>query len=126
MECATGADSFPAAGGSRMKKILGIGLCTVALPALAAAAEIHGTLSENGKPVEAGVALKLDCGGASATAATDKFGSYSLKTSGTGECTVSVDYKGASPSLKVTVYEKPSRYDLVLKQDGGKTTLARK
>jgi hypothetical protein len=109
-----------------MKRILGIGICALALPALAAAAEIHGTLSENGKPVGAGIALKLDCGGASATATTDQFGSYSLKTSSTGECTVSADYKGANPTLKVTVYEKPSRYDLVIRREGGKTTLARK
>ena len=40
-------------------------------------------------------------------------------------CKITVDYKG-SLSLPVTVYDKPSRYDLVVKTDGGKATLARK
>jgi hypothetical protein len=37
-----------------------------------------------------------------------------------------VDYKGSSPSLKVTLYEKPSRYDLVVAGEAGKLTLTRK
>ena len=94
--------------------------------AAASAAEIHGTVSEGGKPVPAGVALKLECGAESATAKTDDFGSYSLKIAGTGECRLSVDYQGASASLTVTVYEKPSRYDVAVKDEGGKLVLSRK
>jgi len=109
-----------------MRKIVEIGFLTLALSAAATAAEIHGTVSDNGKPVGQGVSLKLECGAASASATTDEFGSYSLKIPATGECALSVQYKGSNPSLKVTVYEKPSRYDLVVKQEGGKTTLARK
>lgn len=94
--------------------------------ALAGAAEIHGTVSEGGKPVPEGVAVRLDCGGTTASAKTDSFGSYSLKTAAGGECTVAVDYKGGSASTKVTVYEKPSKYDLELKQEGGKWSLERR
>jgi hypothetical protein len=90
------------------------------------AAEVHGTISENGKPLPQGVAVKLECpGGAAASAATDSFGGYSLKTAASGDCKITVDYKGGL-SLPVTVYDKPSRYDLVVKTDGGKAVLARK
>jgi hypothetical protein len=109
-----------------MKRALFLGICGLAAALSASAAEIHGTLSENGKPLPQGVALKLECGPASATAKTDEFGSYSLKIAATGECRLSVDYKGSSPSLKVTLYEKPGRYDLAVKDESGKLTLVRK
>lgn len=107
------------------KTILGV-LCALALASPAPAAEIHGTVSENGKPLPQGVSLRLDCGGASASAETDAYGSYSLKIAATGECRLSIDYKGSKPSLKVTVYEKPGRYDLVVSEKAGKVSLGRK
>ncbi|MEP6992935.1 MAG: hypothetical protein ABI968_00340 [Acidobacteriota bacterium] len=109
-----------------MKKTVMAFLVVSAAAALVSAAEIHGTISEGGKPLPQGVAVKLDCGGTSASAATDQFGGYSLKITATGDCKVSVDYKGANGSLPVTLYEKPSRYDLVVKSEGGKTSLVRK
>jgi len=109
-----------------MRKGLLVGLLWAGLAAAASAAEIHGTVSEGGKALPEGVAVKLDCSGTTAAAQTDQFGSYSVKIAATGECTVSLDYKKASPSLKVTVYEKPTRYDLVVKDEAGKLSLARK
>ena len=103
--------------------LLGVGLFAAAVGA--SAAEIHGTVSESGKPL-AQVALTLDCAGASASAKTDEFGSYSLKLAATGECRLSLAHKGGNPSLKVTVYDKPSRYDLVLSDEGGKPVVRRK
>jgi hypothetical protein len=82
-------------------------------------------LSEGGKPV-AGAVLNLDCGGVAATSKTDSFGSYSLKAGATGECRLSLDRGGSSLSLKVTLYEKPSRYDLEIASEGGKPVLRRK
>lgn len=108
-----------------MKTVMGIVILGL-VAATASAGEAFGTLSENGKPVAEGVSVKLDCGGATAAAATDSFGAFSVKTAAAGDCRLTVTYKGSSPSLKVTLYEKPSRYDLVLKQEGGKVTLARK
>ncbi len=108
-----------------MGKLTAAGLIGLLAAASAGAAEVHGTISENGKPLPKGVAVKLECAGASASGSTDEFGGYSVKTSAAGDCKLSVDYKGGS-SLPVTVYDKPSRYDLVVKTDGGKTTLARK
>jgi len=93
---------------------------------VAAAAEIHGTVSDGGKPVPQGVALKLECGSASAEAKTDDFGSYSLKITGSGECKLTVSYQGATGALPVSVYDKPSRYDLSVKKDAGKLVLTRK
>ena len=113
-----------------MRKLFFSGLLSVCLAGAAssaAAAEIHGTITENGKPVPKGVAVKLACGEgtAAASATTDEFGAYSVKTAAAGDCTLSLDYKGAAP-LKVVVYEKPSRYDFEVKTDAGKVTLARK
>jgi hypothetical protein len=109
-----------------MRKTFLIGVCWLGVALGVGAAEIHGTVSEGGKTLPEGVGLKLDCGGTSATAQTDQFGSYSLKVGATGECVLSIDYKKASPSVKVTVYEKPSRYDLVVKEEAGKLVLTRK
>ncbi len=109
-----------------MRKTFLIGVCWLSAALVTGAAEIHGTVSEGGKTLPEGVTLKLDCGGTSATAQTDQFGSYSLKVGATGECVISIDYKKASPSVKVTVYEKPSRYDLVVKEEAGKLVLTRK
>jgi hypothetical protein len=107
-------------------KRLATALALFALPLALSAAEIRGTVSEGGKPVAAGVPLKLDCGGTTASASTDEFGGYSLKIAAGGQCKLSIDYKGASASLSVAVFEKPSRYDLELRQEAGKLSLARK
>jgi hypothetical protein len=109
-------------------KIMAFALAAAASMSAASAyaAEIHGTVSEGGKPLPQGVALKLDCGGTTASASTDQFGGYSLKLAASGQCKVSIDYKGGSASLPVAVFEKPSRYDLEVKQDAGKLTLTRK
>ncbi len=110
-----------------MKKFRMLALLCLFPAAAAVGSEAFGTVSENGKPLPAGVALKLECeGGSAAAAVTDQFGSYSLKTPATGDCRLSLTHRGSSPSLKVTLYEKPSRYDLVLKDEAGKLTLARK
>lgn len=108
-----------------MKKLAAAAALLV-LPLALSAAEIHGTVSEGGKPLAQGVALKLDCGGTTASAATDQFGGYSLKIAATGQCKLSIDYKGSSAALSVAVFEKPSRYDLEVKQEAGKLALARK
>jgi hypothetical protein len=109
-----------------MRKALSIGVCCLALAGAAGAAEIHGTVSENGKTLPQGVPLKLDCSGTPASAQTDEFGSYSLKVAATGECMLTLEYKKSSPSIKITVYEKPSRFDFVVKEEAGKLSLTRK
>ncbi|HEY7863180.1 MAG TPA: carboxypeptidase-like regulatory domain-containing protein [Thermoanaerobaculia bacterium] len=109
-----------------MKYVFSAVLLLLAGASSAAAAEIFGTLSDGTKPLPAGVVVKLACGTATAEAKTDEFGSYSLRTSASGECQVTVEYKGASGSLPVAVYAKPTRYDLIAKEEAGKLTLSRK
>ena len=109
-----------------MKKLLPIAALCFAAASAAGAGEVFGTISESGKPLPAGATLKLECGDASAQGATDPFGSYSIRTASTGDCRLTLTYKGASPSVKVTLFEKPTRYDLVVKDEGGKVTLSRK
>src|SRR2546422_1681334 len=106
-----GRAGVPLGRRSGMREALFIGVCCLALAGAAGAAgaaEIHGTVSEDGKTLPQGVTLKLDCSGTSASAQTDQFGSYSLKIAATGECVLSLEYKKSNLSVKVTVYEKPS------------------
>ena len=109
-----------------MKRIVVAAVVSLLCAAASQGAEIFGTISEGEKPLPGGTAVKLDCGSAPVSGVTDKFGSYSLKSSSSGDCTLTLTYKGASASLKVTLYEKPSRYDLVVKQESGKLEIARK
>ena len=89
-------------------------------------AELFGTITENGKPLPQGSAVALACGDTAVSGVTDQFGSYSLKTAVSGDCRLTLTYKSSSPSIKVTLYEKPTRYDLVVRNEAGKLTLARK
>ncbi len=109
-----------------MMRRMGLAVLGLAVAAGLSAAEIHGTVSENDKPVAKGVALKLDCGGTTAAASTDEFGGYSLKIAASGQCKLSIDYKGGTASLGVAVFEKPSRYDLAVTEQAGKISLSRK
>ena len=109
-----------------MKRLLLSAGLLAAFGAAASAAEIHGTISEGVKPVAAGTAVRLDCSGTTASASTDAYGSYSVKIGATGACQLSLAWKGASPSLSVTVYDKPSRYDVIVADEGGKPVLRRK
>jgi hypothetical protein len=98
----------------------------LALAAVVSGAEIHGTITQNGKPLAQGTPVKLACGAVSASGETDEFGAYNLKIAATGECKLTVEAKGSSPSLPVSVYDKPSRYDLVLAEEAGKPVLRRR
>jgi len=82
------------------------------------------TLSAPTTGATAGLAIYQDRRAPSGV--TDQFGSYSLKSPAPGDCSLTLTYKGSSASLKVTLYEKPSRYDLVIKQEAGKLEIARK
>jgi len=109
-----------------MMRRMALAVLGLAVAAGLSAAEIHGTVSENDKPVARGVALKLDCAGTTAAASTDAFGGYSLKIAASGQCKLSIDYKGGTASLGVAVFEKPSRYDLAVTEQAGKISLSRK
>jgi len=107
-------------------KIFGAIVFLVFAAGFAAAGEIYGTVTEGDKPLAAGVSVRLACGSASAEAATDAYGAYSVKVGATGKCTLAIPSLPGSPSLAVNVYEKSARYDLAVTKAGGKATLSRK
>jgi hypothetical protein len=109
-----------------MRKALSLGVLAWLLAIAAGAAEVYGTVSEGGKTLPQGVPLKVDCSGTTASGQTDQYGSYSLKVAATGECTLSLEYKGSKPSAKVTLYDKPTKFDAIVKEESGKLVLTRK
>ena len=58
-------------------------------------------------------------------AATDKAGSFRLKTAGSGKCTLTVTYKKQSPSVDVVVFERPTKYRFIVEEAAGKLVLKR-
>jgi hypothetical protein len=107
-------------------KTVGMFFFALILATAARAGEIYGTVSEGGKPVAAGLSLRLACGTVSADARTDAYGAYSLKSAATGKCALSAPSVAGAPALAVTVYEKSARYDLVIARAPGKSTLTRR
>jgi hypothetical protein len=98
----------------------------VLVPAIAAAGEIYGRISEGGKPVGEGVSVELRCGGTAYPArATDKSGTYHLTAEKEGKCTLTVHYKGQSPSIEVVSFEDAVQVDLTIEAKDGKLALRR-
>jgi len=95
-----------------------------AVPAVAA--EVYGTVSEGGRPVGEGVTLAIACGGKSATASTDKTGSYHLDAPATGKCGLTITLKGESATLEVAAYEEGAQVDVVLERKDGRLSARRK
>jgi hypothetical protein len=96
------------------------------LPVSAYAAQIFGSLKENGRPVPAGVKFEVFCGGKSyASGQTDGYGAYSINTA-RGKCTFQVYYKGDAPYVDVYSYDNAVRYDFDLVSQNGKYILWRK
>ena len=70
-------------------------------------------------------AIEMKCGTEVIKARTDSTGSYRLSARANGKCTISVTHEGQTPSVDVVVFEKPSRYRLVLEKKGDTWTLRR-
>jgi len=70
-------------------------------------------------------AVELKCGDEVVKGKTDASGSYRLTAKGTGKCAISVAHDGQTPSVDVVVFEKASRYRLVLEKKGETWTLKR-
>jgi hypothetical protein len=101
----------------------------LALPTAASAGRIFGDLSLGGKPVPAGVKIRVTRPGASAvadTTTTDKVGSYKLMVKEEGKATLTVLWEGKPVEFAVFSNKEAMRYDLVLEKKEGKFTLRRK
>jgi len=99
------------------------------VPAGAHAGRIFGDISLGGKPVAAGVKVKVTRPGSSAVAdstVTDKFGSYKLTVKEEGKAVLTVFYESKPLDLAVFSNKEASRYDLVVEKKDGKLTVRRK
>lgn len=115
-----------------------LALCATAGPA--AAGRLFGDIKLDGKPLPAGVPVKIALvapagapGGAAAPAlapsdstATDKFGSYKLTVKGEGKCVLTIVYEKRTVTLEVFSYKEATRYDLILERRDGAFALRRK
>ena len=102
-------------------------LALAATPAVAG--KIFGDISMDGKPVAAGIKVKVAKPGAAAvadTSATDKFGSYKLMVKEEGKTTLTVLYEKSALEIPVFSTKEPGRFDLVIEKKDGKLTLRRK
>ena len=107
-------------------RLLAFLLTSTMVPA-AWAGEMYGTITDGGKPVGEGVAVKARCGEASYPAVkTDKSGAYHLALKEKGKCRLTVRYKNQAPSIEVASYDEGVQVDLVLEAKGGAYALKRK
>ena len=100
-----------------------------AVPTGAHAGRIFGDISLGGKPVPAGVKVKVTRPGSTAvadTTVTDKFGSYKLMVKEEGKAVLTVLYDGKPLDLAVFSNKEAARYDLVVEKKDGKLTVRRK
>ena len=106
----------------------------------ASAGRIFGDIKLDGKPVPAGLPVKIALAPpASAPGATpkpapvvadstvtDKFGSYKLTVKEEGKCILTLVYEKQALTLEVFSYKDATRYDLILEKKDGKLSLRRK
>jgi hypothetical protein len=112
-------------------------LLTCALPFDAWAGRVFGDIKLAGKPLPAGVPVKIarvvpaEGKTAATTVAadstgTDEFGSYKLMVKEAGKCVLVIVYEKQTASLEVFSNKEATRYDLILEKKDGKLTLRRK
>jgi hypothetical protein len=94
--------------------------------ASATAGEIFGSISSGGKAVEESLKVDISIGEKTYSTVTDKFGAFRLVVKEKGKCTITVHYKGQTPSFKLVSYDKATRYDLILEKKDGQHSLRRK
>jgi hypothetical protein len=104
------------------------------------AGRLFGDITVNGKPVPAGlrlrIALVLPASTLGAERApvsvvadsttTDKYGSYKLTVKQEGRCILTLVYEKQTPTLEVFAYRDATRYDLIVDQKDGTLSLRRK
>ena len=125
-----------------MRRIVMVSLVLAACLAAsnASAGRIFGDIKLDGKPVPAGLTMKIALAppasvpgakpqpspAAVDTTLTDKFGSYKLTVKQEGKCVLTLVYEKQALMLEVFSYKDATRYDLVLDKKDGKLSLRRK
>ena len=100
----------------------------------ALAGRIFGDIKLDGKPLPAGVHVRITqplaaeakTAAVADTTLTDKFGSYKLNVKTEGKCILTVVYEKQPVELTVFSYKEATRYDLILEKKDGKLSLRRK
>ena len=95
----------------------------------ASAGRIFGDISMDGKPLPAGVKVRVTRPGGTTIAdssVTDKFGSYKLQVKEEGKALLTLVYEKTPLELAVFSNKEATRYDLVLEKKDGKLSLRRK
>ena len=93
------------------------------------AGKIFGDISMDGKPLPAGVKIKIMRPGTSVVAdstTTDKFGSFKLMVKEDGKTVLTVMHENKALELAVFSNKEAMRYDLVIEKKEGKPGLRRK
>jgi hypothetical protein len=93
------------------------------------AGKIFGDISMDGKPLPAGVKIKIMRPGTSVVAdstTTDKFGSFKLMVKEDGKTVLTVMHENKPLELAVFSNKEAMRYDLVIEKKEGKPGLRRK
>jgi len=103
------------------------------------AGRIFGDIKQDGKPVTAGLTVKIALAPPAAaenakpaepvvvdTTATDKFGSYKLMVKQEGKCILTLLIDKQPLTLEVFSYKEATRYDLIVEKKDGKLSLKRK
>lgn len=106
----------------------------------ASAGRIFGDIKMDGKPVPAGLTVKIalappaSAPGAvpapapivSDSTVTDKFGSFKLNVKEEGKCILTLVYEKQALTREVFSYKDATRYNLILEKKDGKLSLRRK
>jgi len=107
-------------------KTLIYALAFILMASVAMAGEIFGTITDEGKPVPAGVKIEVTVAGKSFTGETDKFGTYHVFAAEKGKGTLTAHYRDQKPTAEMFSFEKATRYDYNVETADGKLTLKRK
>ena len=109
----------------KMKTFTVLFLFLILSPSFVFAGEIFGSITEGGRPVGQGIKVEITYAGKAYSTETDKYGSYRAYMPGMGKSLLKVHYKQQSPSIEISSYERPVRYDLVLEKQNGRYSLRR-
>lgn len=99
-------------------------LTIAALTLRAPVGEIFGDV-RIGEKYLADLPVELKCGDEVVKGTTDKSGSFRLSTKTGGKCSFSINYDKHPLSVEVVVFEKPSRYRLMVEPKEGSYVLKR-
>jgi hypothetical protein len=117
----------------RHRFIVSLVALSCCFPAGAHAGRLFGDIRMGGKPVPAGVPIKIarlaqgEAGAPAAdSTATDAYGAYKLTVKEQGKCLLTIRYEKQTATLEVFSYKEATRYDLVLEKKDGALSLRRK